>query len=79
MRYIAAVSYALYVVHPLTMHGWFNQGSIVERYLLKRPISIVMTFAMAHFSTFYWENYWMQAGKRYIQARRARLAEANPI
>ena len=34
MRYIAAVSYALYVIHPLTIYGWFNQGTIVDRYLL---------------------------------------------
>ena len=61
MRYIAAVSYALYVVHPVTLYGWFNQGSIVDRYLLKRPISFIITFAVAHFSTFYWEKYWMQA------------------
>jgi peptidoglycan/LPS O-acetylase OafA/YrhL len=75
MRYIAAVSYALYVVHPLTIYGWLNEGSIVERYLLKRPISFLMTFAAAHLSTFYWEQYWMQAGRNWIQARRARLAK----
>ena len=74
MRYIAAVSYALYVVHPLTIYGWFNQGSIVDRYLLKRPISFIMTFAAAHVSTFYWEKYWMRAGRRWIEARRTRLA-----
>jgi peptidoglycan/LPS O-acetylase OafA/YrhL len=76
MRYIAAVSYALYVIHPLTIHGWFNQGSIVDRYLLKRPISFIMTFAGAHISTFYWEKFWMQAGRNWIQARRIRLAKS---
>ena len=76
MRYIAAVSYALYVVHPLTVHGWFNQGSTMDRYLLKRPISFVMTFVAAHISTFYWEKFWMQAGRKWIRARRTRLAQS---
>ena len=75
MRYVAAISYALYVVHPLTIYGWLNQGTIVERYLLKRPISFLMTFAAAHVSTFYWERFWMQAGRNWIQARRIRLAK----
>jgi peptidoglycan/LPS O-acetylase OafA/YrhL len=76
MRYIATISYALYVVHPLTIHGWLNQGSIVDRYLFKRPISFTATFAVAHLSTFHWEKYWMQAGRRWIEARRIRLARA---
>jgi peptidoglycan/LPS O-acetylase OafA/YrhL len=76
MRYIATISYALYVVHPLTTHGWLNEGSIVDRYLLKRPISFIATFAAAHISTFYWERYWMQAGRKWIEARRIRLAQS---
>ncbi len=76
MRYIAAISYALYVVHPLTVYGWLNQGTTFERYLLKRPISFLLTFVGAHCSTFYWEKHWMQAGRRFIQNRRARLAQA---
>lgn len=77
MRYIAAVSYALYVIHPLTVHGWFNQGSLTDRYLLKRPISFIMTFVGAHVSTFYWEKRWMQAARKWIQARRARVAQSS--
>ena len=49
---LSVISYAFYVVHPLTIYGWFNQGTVVERYLLKRPISFLMTFAAAHVSTF---------------------------
>jgi peptidoglycan/LPS O-acetylase OafA/YrhL len=77
MRYVATISYALYIVHPLSVYGWLNQGSILERYLLKRPTSFLMTFAAAHVSTFYWEAYWMQAGRRFIHGRRARLARAS--
>lgn len=76
MRYIAAVSYALYVIHPLSTYGWFNQGNVLDRYVLKRPISLAMTFVAAHISTFHWERFWMQAGRKWIQARRIRLALA---
>jgi peptidoglycan/LPS O-acetylase OafA/YrhL len=79
MRYIAAISYALYVMHPLTTHGWLNQGGVAERYLLKRPVSFAMTFLLAHLSTFYWERYWMQAGKKWIERRRERRAQAAAI
>ena len=37
-RYVAKISYALYVIHPLTIFGWMDEGSILERYLFKRPI-----------------------------------------
>ena len=76
MRYIATISYALYVIHPLTIHGWFSQGPKLEMYLFKRPISFLMTFAAAHLSTFYWEKKWMQAGRNWIKWRRARLAKS---
>jgi peptidoglycan/LPS O-acetylase OafA/YrhL len=70
MRYVAATSYALYVFHPLTIHGWWNQGTIFERYVLKRPISFIMTFAAAHFSTFYWERLWQESARKWIRQRR---------
>src|SRR5262249_52900921 len=76
IRYIAAISYALYVVHPLTLYEWFNQGTVVERYLFKRPISFLMTFALAHISTFHWERLWLQAGRDWIKTRRARVAKS---
>jgi peptidoglycan/LPS O-acetylase OafA/YrhL len=76
MRYLATISYALYVVHPLTIQGWWNQGTILERYVLKRPVSFAMTFAVAHLSTFYWERYWLRAGRRWVERRRMREAAA---
>jgi peptidoglycan/LPS O-acetylase OafA/YrhL len=78
LRYIAAISYALYVIHPATIQGWWNQGSFLDRYILKRPISFLMTFVAAHISTFYWERLWMQAGKRWIQKRRTVKAGISP-
>jgi peptidoglycan/LPS O-acetylase OafA/YrhL len=74
MRYIAATSYALYVIHPVTVHGWWNEGSVFDRYVLKRPLSFAMTFALAHLSSFYWERPWLQAGKHWIKRRRMRRA-----
>ena len=74
MRYIAAISYALYVIHPVTVQGWWNEGSIFDRYLLKRPVSFAMTFLAAHLSTFYWERPWLQAGRQWIKQRRLQHA-----
>jgi peptidoglycan/LPS O-acetylase OafA/YrhL len=71
MRYIAKVSYALYVIHPATAHGWMNEGSTFTRYLLKRPISFALTFFLAHLSTFYWESRWQSAARRWIETRKS--------
>ena len=76
MRYVATISYALYVLHPLTVQGWWNEGSIFDRYLFKRPISFLMTFGAAHLSTFYWERPWLRASRRWIKQRRMRRAQA---
>lgn len=70
LRYIAAASYALYVFHPLAAHGWWNYGSVWQRYLLKRPLGFALTLAAAHISTFYWEAIWIQAAKRWGRSRR---------
>lgn len=37
LRYIAEISYALYVIHPASMMGWLGSGDTLERYL-KRPL-----------------------------------------
>lgn len=71
-RYIAATSYALYVIHPLTAHGWWNDGTIWQRYLLKRPLGFLITLIAAHLSTFYWERTWIQSARRWVHSRRAK-------
>lgn len=63
-RYVAEISYALYVVHPLTFYGWMNVGSPFEKYLLKRPVSFAATFLLAHISTRYWESWWIALSRR---------------
>jgi peptidoglycan/LPS O-acetylase OafA/YrhL len=70
MRYIATISYALYVIHPATAHGWMSQGSSTTKYLLKRPISFALTFVLAHISTFYWESRWQSAARRWLKKSR---------
>jgi peptidoglycan/LPS O-acetylase OafA/YrhL len=71
MRYIAKISYALYVFHPASAHGWMSEGSLMTKYLIKRPISFALTFVLAHLSTFYWETRWQLLCKRWVQRRRA--------
>lgn len=63
LSYVAAISYALYVWHPLSMYGWLGEGGTLERYLLKRPISIFATFFVAHVSTFAFERYFTEKAK----------------
>ena len=70
LRHVAATSYAIYIIHPITIAGWWNDGSVWERYLLKRPVSFIATFAAAHISTFYWERLWSRAARRWIEASR---------
>lgn len=55
LRYFATISYALYVVHPITYAGWLGSGDRTERYL-KRPLSFLITFVIAHLSTRYLER-----------------------
>ena len=60
--YIVGISYALYVIHPLLAHSWLGSGEGLEKYL-KRPLLFVTLFALAHFSTFYFEKKWVNLGK----------------
>jgi peptidoglycan/LPS O-acetylase OafA/YrhL len=63
LRYVAEISYALYVIHPLTMWGWLGSGSKFAKYA-KRPLSFLLTFGLAHLSTFYFERPILKLGKR---------------
>ncbi len=68
--YIARISYALYIYHPMMIWGWMNTGSDLERYLLKRPLSYALTLVAAHASTFWWEAYWQKLAKRLTSTRK---------
>jgi peptidoglycan/LPS O-acetylase OafA/YrhL len=74
LRYVAEISYALYVIHPATAVGWMNEGSTTVRYLIKRPISFALTFALAHASTFHWDSIWRKAASKFLKARKPSIA-----
>jgi peptidoglycan/LPS O-acetylase OafA/YrhL len=61
--YIASISYALYVIHGGLVHSWLGEGDKLEKYL-KRPLLLAATFGLAHISSFYYEKFWMNLGKK---------------
>lgn len=61
--YVAAISYSLYVLHPLLAESWLGSGDVYEKYA-KRPLLFVVLFLLAHLSTFYYERRWIAFGKR---------------
>jgi peptidoglycan/LPS O-acetylase OafA/YrhL len=62
--YIATISYALYVIHPLLAHyTWFGSGDGLEKYL-KRPLLFLVLVIAAHVSTFYYERFWIKLAKK---------------
>jgi peptidoglycan/LPS O-acetylase OafA/YrhL len=56
LKYVAEISYALYVLHPLSLVGWLGAGSSSWIKYAKRPICFALTFLAAHVSTFYFER-----------------------
>jgi peptidoglycan/LPS O-acetylase OafA/YrhL len=61
--YLAAISYALYVIHPLLAHTWLGEGDLLEKYA-KRPLLFALLFFLAHISTFHYEKYWIGLSKK---------------
>ena len=70
--YIASVSYAVYIIHVGLAHTWLGQGETLEKYL-KRPFLLAITFALAHLSTFYYEKYWINLGKKLTSNQHSQL------
>lgn len=64
--YIASISFALYVIHPLLASTWLGSGGIAEKYA-KRPLLFVALFVCAHLSTFFYEKRAMAMGKTLSQ------------
>ncbi len=61
--YIAGISYALYVIHPILLQTWLASGDDKIITYLKRPLLFIVLFLAAHVSTFYYEKYWISLGK----------------
>ncbi|MFA7603251.1 MAG: acyltransferase [Novosphingobium sp.] len=64
-RYIAEISYALYVAHGALAATWLGglDASTFERYS-RRPLLFALTFGLAHISTYYYEQRFTALGKR---------------
>ncbi len=60
--YIASISYALYVIHPILASSWLGSGDLLVKYS-KRPLLLTVLFLMAHVSTYYYEHRFMAWGK----------------
>lgn len=67
-RYVAATSYAVYVIHGMLTVTWLGgeQATKAVRYAL-RPLLVAVTFALAHLSTFYFERHFIRWGKAIAQ------------
>ena len=72
--YVATISYALYMIHPLLDHSWLGSGETFEKYL-KRPLLFIMLFMLAHISTFHFEHRCIAWAK----ARSKRISEQKNI
>jgi peptidoglycan/LPS O-acetylase OafA/YrhL len=53
--WMAAVSYAVYILHAPLAATWLGSGDLLEKYA-KRPLLLAVVFALAHLSTFYFER-----------------------
>ena len=60
LGYIAKISYALYVIHPLTR---IEHASFAIK-LIGRIFSFAATFIFAHLSTTYYESRWIKLGHK---------------
>ena len=63
LRYVAEISFALYVVHGCLVASWLDTGDKMVKYL-KRPLFIVATWALAHVSTRGYESFFIRLGRR---------------
>ena len=66
--YLAKISYAVYIIHHFTLFGWLGSGQGMAKYA-KRPLSFLITFLLAHLSTFYFETLFTGWGHRITRAR----------
>ena len=71
LKYVAAISFALYVFHGLLIDTWLGSGERWEKYL-KRPLLVLTTFVLAHLSTFHFEQRWIELGRR-LSNHRSRM------
>ncbi len=65
LLYLAGISYALYVIHGGVFHlPWFDDENQAMR-RLKRPLGLLLVWALAHLSSKYYEAFWVGVGRRW--------------
>jgi peptidoglycan/LPS O-acetylase OafA/YrhL len=65
MLFLAGISYALYVIHPILSESWLGSGDVVEKYA-KRPLLFAVLFALAYVSTYCYERPLIELGKKWF-------------
>jgi peptidoglycan/LPS O-acetylase OafA/YrhL len=62
LSFCAAISYALYVIHPMLSFTWLASGDVYMKYA-KRPLFFAVLFALAYLSTRYYESWFIARGR----------------
>jgi len=64
-RYVAEISYALYVFHGMLSATWLGgEGASKFQRHLRLPLLVAVTFLCAHVSTRFYERRWIDLGRR---------------
>ncbi len=75
LAYVAEISYALYVLHPMLAATWLGSGETLVKYL-KRPLLMAALFLLAHVSTRHFERHCIELGRQWATRWTARSAKA---
>lgn len=75
-QWISKHAYALYIIHPFLLLTWLSSGDKLTMYM-KRPLLFLALFGLAYFSTKYFEKYFIQMSKQWLQTRKS--AKPKPI
>lgn len=75
LAWLAAISYAIYIIHAPLAATWLGDGDVLEKYA-KRPLLLAVTLLLAHLSTFHFERRFMRWARGYgeRQARAGALS-----
>ena len=77
LRYLATVSYAVYILHGILAHTWLGSGDRLVKYA-KRPLLLAATFGLAHISTNHYEKFWINLGRHLILRRNGAIGRGIP-
>ena len=79
-RYIAQISYAVYVFHGMLTATALGGGDVgkIEKYVLRVPLALV-TWLLSHISTFYYEKAAIKFGARLVTKISNRSAGNKPV